>query len=200
MHATTWSEMAPLVDDTEHTVDSELVTDSEDDMKVWGCLMTQHNLKPGLRKFGDKGAKAAMDKLTQLHIMDTWMAMDPLKITQEDRMRALSLLLFLKEKRTGKIKGRVCINGAPQREYTPKEEAVLPTVLTELTFITAAIVAKEKRKVRCYDIPSVFVNTNVDEDVLMVLRGELANMMVQIAPQVYRKHITVDRIGMPILF
>jgi hypothetical protein len=73
-------------------------------MKVWGYLMTQYNLNPGLRKFGDKGAKAAMDKLTQLHIMDTWTAMDPLKITQEDHMGALSLLLFLKEKCTGKIK------------------------------------------------------------------------------------------------
>ena len=28
-------------------------------------------------------------------------------------------------------------------------------------FITAAIAAKEKRKVRCYDIPSAFVNTDV---------------------------------------
>ncbi len=86
MHATTWSETAPPVDDTEHTVDPELVTDLEDEMKVWGYLMTQYNFKPGLRKFGDKGAKATMDKLTQLHIMDTWTAMDPLKITQEDRI------------------------------------------------------------------------------------------------------------------
>jgi hypothetical protein len=37
--------------------------------------------KAGLRMFGDKGAKAAMDKLTQLHIMDTWTAIDPSKIT-----------------------------------------------------------------------------------------------------------------------
>ncbi len=59
---------------------------------------------------------------------------------------------------------------------------------------------KEKRKVQCYDIPSAFVNTNVDEDILMVLRGELANMMVQIAPQVYRKLVTVDRKRMPILY
>ena len=66
-------------------------------------------------KFGDKGTKAAMDKITQLHIMDTWTAMDPSKITRKDHMQALSLLLFLKEKRTGKIKGRACINGAPQR-------------------------------------------------------------------------------------
>ncbi len=73
-------------------------------------------------------------------------------------------------------------------------------VSTELTFITAAIAAKEKGKVQCYDIPSVFVNTDVDKDILMILRGELAGMMVQIAPQVYRKHVTVDRKGMPILY
>ncbi len=115
-------------------------------------------------------------------------------------MQALSSLLFLKEKRTGKIKGRACINGAPQRKYIPKEKAALPTVSTESTFIIAAIAAKEKRKVQCYDIPSAFVNTDVDGDVLMVLRGELADMMVQIVPQFYRKCMTVDRKGTPILY
>ncbi len=44
------------------------------------------------------------------------------------------------------------------------------------------------------------MNTNMDEDVLMALSRELADMMVQIAPQVYRKHVTVDRKGMPILY
>jgi hypothetical protein len=39
----------------------------------------------------------------------------------------------------------------------------------------------------------VFVNTDVDENVLMVLKGELAEMMVHIAPQIYLKYITVDR-------
>jgi hypothetical protein len=68
-------------------------------------------------------------------------------------------------------------------------------VSTESTFITASIAAHEHRKVRCYDIPSAFVNTDVDEDVLMVLKGDLADMMVQIAPQVYRKYVTVDKKG-----
>ncbi len=77
----TWLDMAPHINDTEHTVGPELVTDSEDKMKVWGYLMTQYNLKPGLRKFGEKGAKAVMDKLTQLRIMDIWTAMNPSKIT-----------------------------------------------------------------------------------------------------------------------
>ena len=75
----------------------------------------------------------------------------------------------------------------PQRAYISKEEAASPTVSTESTFITATIAAAEKRKVRCYDVPSAFVNTDVDEDVIMVLKGYLADMMVQIAPETYRK-------------
>jgi hypothetical protein len=119
--------------------------------------------------------------------MDTWTATNATKLSREDKMKALSLLLFLKEKRTGKIEGRACINGAPQRAYILKEDAASPTILTESMFVMAAIAANKKRKVRCFDIPSAFVNTDVDKDVLMVLKGELANMMIQIAPQVYRK-------------
>ncbi len=44
------------------------------------------------------------------------------------------------------------------------------------------------------------MNTDVEEDVLMVLRGELADMMVQIALQIYRKYMIVDRKGAPILY
>jgi hypothetical protein len=73
-------------------------------------------------------------------------------------------------------------------------------VSTESTFIIASITASEKRKVRCYNIPSAFVNTDMDKDVLMVLKGELAEMMIRIAPQVYRKYVTVDRKGTKILY
>jgi hypothetical protein len=203
MHATTWSNVSHLesqVDDTVHMMDPALITSLEDELKVWGYVMTQYNIKPGLRKFGVRGEKAAMNELTQLHIMDTWTAMDALRLSREEQLKALSSLLFLKEKQTGAIKGRAGINGAPQREYILKEEAASPTVSVDLTFITATIAAIEKRKVRCYDVPSAFVNTDVDEDVLMVQKGELADMMVQIAPQVYIKYVMVDRKGTPILY
>ena len=36
----TYTEMEPEVDDTEHIVDPDLMTDSEKKMKVWGYLMT----------------------------------------------------------------------------------------------------------------------------------------------------------------
>jgi hypothetical protein len=110
------------------------------------------------------------------------------------------LLLFLKEKRSGDIKGRACVNGAPQQAYIPKDEAASPTVSTESTFIMALITAKEQRKVQCYDVPSAFVNTNVDEEVIMVLKGELAEMMIQIAPKVYRKYVSINKKGTKILY
>jgi hypothetical protein len=203
IHATTWNNISHLeswVDDTVHVIDPALITSSEDELKVWGYVMTQYNLKPGLRKFGSRGEKAAINKLTQLHIIDTWTEMDASRLSREERLKALSSLLFLKEKQTGAIKGRACINGAHQREYISKEEAASPTVSMESTFITVATAANEKRKVRCYDFPSAFVNMDMDEDVLMVLKGKLADMMVQIVTQVYRKYVTVDRKGTPILY
>jgi hypothetical protein len=143
-------------------------------MRVWAYLMVQYNLKPGLRKFGSRGEEATVKELSQLHIMDTWTPMEASKLSRKQRMHALSSLLFFKEKQTGDIKGQVCINGAPQRAYIPKEDAALLTVSTESTFITTMIVGKERRKVQCYDVPSAFVNTDVKKDVIMVLKGELA--------------------------
>ena len=75
LHATT--SITGEINDTKHAIDADLTTESEDEMAVWGYLMTQYNLKPGLRKFGERGAKAAVSELTQLHIMDTWAVMNP---------------------------------------------------------------------------------------------------------------------------
>ena len=99
----------------------------EEELGVMAYLLTQYNLKPGLCKFGTRGEKAALKEMPQLHIMDMWMPMEAGKLSREQRMRALSLLLFLKEKQTEDIKGRACINGAPQRAYIPKEDTASPT-------------------------------------------------------------------------
>jgi hypothetical protein len=84
--------------------------------------------------------------------------------------------------------------------YIPKEDAALPTVSTESTFITTTIVAKERRKVRCYNVPSAFVYTDVNKDMIMVLKEELADMMIQIALEVYTRYVMVDRKGTKVLY
>jgi hypothetical protein len=68
---TSLSRVEPWADDTIHKADDAMTTTSEDELKVWGYVMTQYDLKPGLRKFGNKGEMAAVNELIQLHIMDT---------------------------------------------------------------------------------------------------------------------------------
>ena len=128
--------MEATIDDATHKIDPKLCTTSQEEMMVWAYMMTQYNLKPGLRKFGARGVTAAVKELTQLHIMDTWTQLEASKLSREQRMHALSSLLFLKEKRTGDVKGRACINviGALQRAYISKEEAASPTVSKKSTF------------------------------------------------------------------
>ena len=52
-------------------------------------------------------------------------------MSQEELKRALRYLMFLKEKRDGTIKARGCVEGRPQRLYTNKEDASLPTISIE---------------------------------------------------------------------
>ena len=120
--------------------------------------------------------------------MDTWEVMYLTKLGQDEKKKMLLSLLFLKEKRRGQMKGRACINGTPQRAYISKEEAASPTMSTESTFIMLAIAASENRKVRCYDVPSAFVSTKVDKDMVMVLKGELT-MMLEKMHLTYMDHV-----------
>ena len=75
-----------------------------------------------------------------------------------------------------------------------------PTVSTESVFLTSVIDAFEGRDVGCYDIPGAFLHADSDEDITMVLKGKLAELMVRVAPNIYQKYITVDKGNTPILY
>jgi hypothetical protein len=87
-----------VIGNVKHKIDPELVTEFKDEIKGWGYIMTQYNLQASLRKFREKGMSAAIKELLQLHIMNTWKAIESTKLSQEDCMWDLSSLLFLKEK------------------------------------------------------------------------------------------------------
>ena len=82
-------------------------------MAVMKYLLTQYNLKAGLRHFGEKGILAAKGELTQLHIMETWIPKDPTMLSRAEKFKALSSLMFLKEKSSRKVKGRAFVKRAP---------------------------------------------------------------------------------------
>jgi hypothetical protein len=70
----------------------------------------------------------------------------------------------------------------------------------ELAFIKAVVDAQEGRDVMCFDIPGTFLHADSDKDITMILRGRVAELMVQVAPNLYRNYITVDRNGMAFLY
>ena len=78
-------------------------------------------------------------------------------LTWDIRKQALGYLMFLKQKRSGKMKGRGCANGRPQREYITKEESSSPTVSLYALMGSCLMDAMDNRKVITVDIPGAFL-------------------------------------------
>ena len=76
----------------------------------------------------------------------------------------------------------------------------MPTVMTDSVFIQGAIGAYEKRHTVTTDLPGAFLHTVTDEKVIMVLRGELCDLMVKVNPKLYRKFVMHDKKGEPTLY
>jgi hypothetical protein len=83
------------------------------------------------------------------------------------------------------------VNGSKQRGIISKEATTLPTVSTESVMITAAIKAHELHKVITLDIPGAFLHAELNEDVIMLLNSELAEMMVMVDAKLYRPYVIV---------
>eukprot|EP00804_Cyclotella_cryptica_P005141 CCRYP_018676-RA/>CCRYP_018676-RA protein AED:0.47 eAED:0.17 QI:0/0/0/0.75/0.33/0.25/4/0/800 len=152
--------------------------------------------------FGEGGRKAVTAKLTQMHDMATYTPMHAHELTREQRVQALSLLMFLilTQKRDGRTKGQACANGSKQRGYIDKESATSPTVSTDSLMITAAVDAVELRDIVTLDILGAFLHADLDEDMIMVLRGELAELMAKVKPKLYRPYIVTTLQGESILY
>jgi hypothetical protein len=61
-------------------------------------------------------------------------------------------LIYLTEKKDGRIKARMCANSSTQQEYTDWEEAASPMAMTKSHLITAVVNAKQGRNVMTANI------------------------------------------------
>jgi hypothetical protein len=152
-------------------------------MHIIGVILAQQfSVKKGIELFGDEGRKAVSKELQQMHDMVAYTPVDASTMTREQKLKALESLMFLVKKRCGRIKARACANGSKQRVYIRKEDAASPTIGTDIVFITGSIEAHEGREVVTVDIPGAFLHTDTDEHIHMLLRRELAELMVRIDP------------------
>lgn len=144
-----------------------------------------------------------MKELGSLHDLKAWnpLPLDPEKHTHQQRVNALLTVVFLKEKRDGTLKTRACVNGASQQKLWKKEDASSPTLHLESVILSAEIAAWERRKVRCFHIPSTFSKADItDEEVIMVLKGDLADLLIMLAPPMYGPFATNDTRGRMLLY
>jgi hypothetical protein len=170
-------------------------------MHVMGVILAQqYSVNKGIKLFGERATDAISKELQQLHDYGTYTPIHAHELTREERKDALSSLMFLTEKRCGKIKSRACVNGSTQRDYIPKETTASPTVMNDSVMITSAIEAHEGRKVVTMDIPGAFLHADLDEEVVMLLRGQLADLMVQVDPELYGPYLIKSAKGESILY
>ena len=93
--------------------------------------------------FGPKGTEAVFSEMKQLHEHNVCEPVHAKHLSREQKGKALGYLMFLKQKRCGRIKGRGCADGRKQLIWTMKEDATSPTVSTEAVLLTSVIEAKE---------------------------------------------------------
>jgi hypothetical protein len=120
-------------------------------------------------------------------------------LSDDNEKKALSSLIFLRQKKNGAVKGRSCANGNPQREHIAKEEAAAPTVALESVFLTSMIDAKENREVVTIDIPGAFLHADNEDYVIMKMVGTLAELMVKTNPKMYRQYVVLEK-GRSVLY
>ena len=66
--------------------------------------------------------------------------------------------------------------------------------------VTSAIEAHQGRDVALIDLSNAFLNADNNEQTLMLLKGKLVELMVQIDPNIYRKYIITSSKGEPMLY
>ena len=155
-------------------------------------ILTQYNLKQGIKKFGDTGKVAVLVELQQLYDRRVMEPIDKYDLTAEERKGALRYLMFLKEKRCGTIKGRGCADGRKQPDYLTKEETFSATVATEALLLSCIINAVEGRNVATCNIPGAFMQSDMEGKVVMKLDGVMDEVIIKIDPQKNTKYVAKE--------
>ena len=89
--------------------------------------------------------------------------------------------------------------GSKQRTYDgyTKSDGLLPTVITDSIFLTGVIEANKNQVMSMIDVGNTFIQADNNEQVLMLLCGKVAELMVHINPTVYRPYITYSKEEIP---
>jgi hypothetical protein len=167
-------------------------------VQMVGAIMTQLSMKASIKQWGKAARDACKAEMYQLHMRETFEPLAWEDLSTDQKKQTLESHLFLKMKRDGTIKGRTVAGGNRQRLYMHKDDAKSPKVATESVLLTAIVDAFERRDVAVVDIPNAFIQTRIDKEddmAIIQIRGELVDMLVEIAPETYKPYVSVKHKG-----
>ncbi len=154
----------------------------------------QMSMNKGLKIVGEAGIEAVRSEMAQLHDCKVMKPVHSRELTPEEQREALAYLMFLKQKRCGKVKGRGCADGRKQRGYTDRADAASPTVATEAVFLTAIIDTLENRDVAVINIPGAFMQVDLDDETIHVrFAGKMVELLLEIDHELYKPYLMRER-------
>ena len=180
-----------ILEDMDHPMAFTILME-QDSEEILSFLTEQMTAKRGLKQFGTAGADAIMNELKQIVYRKVMEGRKSGELTTAQKKADLKYLMFLKQKRCRKIKGRGCADGRKQRLYKSKEETTSPTITTEMLFITCLVDAIENRYVATSDVPGAFMHSDIDEQVHLKLEGEIAELLVKV-DSTYAEFVTHEK-------
>jgi hypothetical protein len=165
---------------------------------IFGRIMTQMTATAGIKKHGQAAVDALLQEFCQLDSKNVFEPLDASTLTASQKREALRAVNLIKEKRSGKLKGRTCAEGRSQRSKYTKEETTSPTVSTDALMISLMIDAKERCDVATADVEGAYLHADMEEFVFLKLVGEAVDIMCQVNPK-YEKFVVIEN-GKKVLY
>ena len=91
----------------------------------------QYILQKGLKKFGDRGSKAATKEMDQLQQINCFTPIDVAELKPQEKRKAMEYLMFLNKKCDKPIKVKMVYNGKQNQEWLSREYLESPTAVLE---------------------------------------------------------------------
>lgn len=111
--------------------------------------------------------------------------------------------MFLKRKRTGKVKARGCADGRPQRGCITKEESSSPTASMHALMASCVMDSIEEQSVITCDMPGAFLQGDWPQEkgkeCCLKFKNIMVDMICEIEPS-YKKHIICPKSGKKLLY
>ena len=159
------------------------------------------NANQGIERYGDRAIAALIKECVQLDkgAFPGKPVVEPVfadGLTHDEKAQAMSAVAIIKEKRCGKVKGRICVNGSKQKRYLQSEDTISsPTVSNEGIMGSFVIDAYERRPIAVVDVPGAYLHASIKHDkrrVLMKLQGRFVDFMCK-ANSKYKEYVCYER-------